>query len=341
MTDRWSLEVRAIRLPLAERFTIARESWDVADSVVVRLAYGAEFGVGESQPSARWDETVATTVRELEDLELSRLASPEDISALDELMPAGAARSALDIALHDLAAKRQGRTVRDRVGTTGEPPATSITVPIASVDDMVARVGRLKETPIIKTKVGFDGDVETIERIRRVYPGTIRIDANEGWGPDEAIERLEALKRFNIELCEQPIPGGRLDDLARVTAASPIPIFADEDVLTSEDVRALVGKVDGVNLKLNKTGGITEALRAVEFARGLGMRVMLGCNLESGIGLSAGAQIAAAFDHIDLDSVVFLSTDPFPTVSYDGGRLVLPDGPGLGVAVDPRSVWTE
>jgi L-alanine-DL-glutamate epimerase-like enolase superfamily enzyme len=126
-----------------------------------------------------------------------------------------------------------------------------------------------------------------------------------------------------------------------VTAASPIPIFADEDVLTSEDVRDLVGKVDGVNLKLNKTGGIREAMRAVDVARGLGMRLMLGCNLESGIGLSAGAQIAACFDHIDLDSVTFLAHDPFPTVSYDGGRLVLPDGPGLGVTVDPRDVWDE
>jgi L-Ala-D/L-Glu epimerase len=337
--DKWSLEVRVLELPLAERFTIARESWDVAESVIVRLAYGGEHGVGEAQPGDRWGETLEGTFRELQELDLSRLGTPEDLDALEGLMPAGAAKSALDIALHDLAAKRRGDTVRDLVGVSGVPPATSMTVAIADVDATLERVRRLQEMPIIKTKVGFDGDVEMIERIRGIFAGTLRIDANEGWGLDEAIEKLNALEEFDIELCEQPIPGGRHEELARVTAASPIPVFADEDVLTSEDVRALVGKADGVNLKLKKTGGIREALRAVDVARGLDMRLMLGCNLESGIGLSAGAQIAAAFDHVDLDSITFLERDPFPSVSYDRGRLVLPEGPGLGVTVDPRDVW--
>lgn len=339
MADKWSLEVGVVRLALAERFTIARQSWDVAESVVVRLGYGNDHGVGEAQPGARWDETVEGTVRDLRALDLSRLGAPEALGMLDELLPAGAARSAVDIALHDLAAKRRGQTVRELVGVTGVPPPTSLTVGIGDPDTTLERVARLRDTPIIKMKVGFDGDVEMIEKIRGMYEGTIRIDANEAWEPDEAIDKLIALEPFHIELCEQPIPGGRPDELARVTAASPIPVFADEDVLTSTDVRSLLGKVDGVNLKLNKTGGIAEALRAVDVARGLGMRLMLGCNLETGIGLSAGAQIAAAFDHVDLDSVTFLEMDPFPTVSYDRGHLVLPQGPGLGVTVDPRDVW--
>jgi L-alanine-DL-glutamate epimerase-like enolase superfamily enzyme len=341
MGDKWSLEVGVVQLPLAERFTIARESWDMAESVIVRLAYGGDFGVGEAQPAGRWGETLEGTVRELEELDLSPLGVPEGLEALDELMPAGAAKSALDIALHDLAAKRRGQTVREYLGVSGVAPATSITVAIADVSTTLERVRRLQDAPIIKTKVGFDGDVDMIERIREVYGGVLRIDANEGWEPDEAIEKLNALERSDIELCEQPIPGGRRDELARVTAASPILVFADEDVLTAEDVRELLGKVDGVNLKLKKTGGISEALRAVDVAEGLGMRSMLGCNLESGIGLSAGAQIAAAFDHIDLDSITFLESDPFPSVAYDRGHLVLPDAPGLGVTTDPRDVWND
>ena len=297
--------------------------------------------MGEAEPSQRWNETVEGTLRELEGFDLSQVAAPEDLDAVGDLMPAGAARAALDIALHDLAAKRQGCSVRERLGIEGEPPPTSITVGIADKAATLERVRRLADTPIIKTKVGFDGDVRLIEEIRRIYQGRLRLDANEGWEPDEAIEKLTALAPFDIELCEQPIPAGRHDDLARVTDASPILVFADEDVLTSEDVRDLVGKVDGVNLKLNKTGGITEALRAAEVARGLGMQLMLGCNLESGIGLSAGAQIAALFDHIDLDSVTFLAKDPFPTVGYRGGHLVLPEGAGLGVTIDPRDVWGD
>lgn len=339
MADKWSLQVGVVKLPLAERFTIARQTWDAAESVVVRLAYGDDHGVGEAQPADRWGEIVAGTVRDLRALDLVGQGPPEDLGVLDGLLPAGAARSAVDIALHDLAAKRRGLTVRDLVGVSGPPPPTSMTIGIADPDTTLERVARLRDTPVIKMKVGFEGDVELIKKIRGMFAGTIRIDANEAWEPDEAIEKLSAMESLEIELCEQPIPAGRREELARVTAGSPIPVFADEDALTSADVGDLLGKVDGVNLKLNKTGGIGEALRAAEMARGLGMRLMLGCNLESGIGLSAGAQIAAAFDHIDLDSLTFLERDPFPSVSYDRGHLVLPQGPGLGVTVDPRDVW--
>jgi L-alanine-DL-glutamate epimerase-like enolase superfamily enzyme len=180
-------------------------------------------------------------------------------------------------------------------------------------------------------KVGFDGDVDVLASIRSVYGGVIRIDANEGWTADEAIERLQVLERFDIELCEQPIRRDKLDELRRVTAATSIPVFADEDVATASDVAKLAGVVDGVNLKLRKTGGIREALRAISAARAVGLGVMLGCDLTSGVSATAEASITSLVDHADIDGPLLLARDPHPGVIYDNGKVTLPSGPGLGV----------
>jgi L-Ala-D/L-Glu epimerase len=146
------------------------------------------------------------------------------------------------------------------------------------------------------------------------------------------LERLPALERFDIELCEQPIPAGDIDALAEVTERSPIPIFADEDVCTSADVARLAEAVDGVNLKLRKTGGIREFLRAVSTARAHDLRVMIGCDLESGIAATAQASVAGLTDYADIDGPLLLARDPHPGVVYDRGIVKLPPGPGLGVS---------
>src|SRR5918999_3164397 len=224
------IDVRVEKLPLARKFTIARESWDVAENVFVILRHGETFGVGEVQPAGRWEESVVGVVETLESLDSSRLADPFDLEVISELLPAGSARSALDIAAHDLAGKLAGLSVSEMLGVAGRPlPPTSVTVGIGDAETMLERTTELKDHPVLKMKVGFDGDVEFIERARAIYGGTIRIDANEGWSPEVATERLSALERFDIELCEQPIPAGRYDELARVTDATSIPVFADED----------------------------------------------------------------------------------------------------------------
>ena len=188
---------------------------------------------------------------------------------------------------------------------------------------------------VLKVKVGFDEDVTALEAIRSVYSGKVRIDANEGWGPDEASARLQELERFDIELCEQPVPAGDPDLLRKVTEASAIPVFADEDVSTAADVARLNGCVDGVNLKLRKAGGIRETMHAIATARALGMAVMLGCDLESGIAATAGAHVAGLVDHADLDGPLLLKEDPFPGVAYHKGEMILPDTPGLGIEGAP------
>jgi L-Ala-D/L-Glu epimerase len=331
----WELEVFERDLQLAEKFTIATVSWEVASNVFVRVRFDGYEGIGEVCPDERWGDSPDSTVEELSAVDPGTLGHPFDLECLLGLLQPSPARCALDIARHDLAAKLAGVSVAELLGLGGRPlPWTSVTVPIAEVDAMVDRARRLADHPCLKMKVGFDGDVDALGAIRSVYRGMIRIDANEGWTADEAIERLRAIERFDIELCEQPIRHGQLDELRRVTEATSIPVFADEDVATATDVAKLAGVVDGVNLKLRKTGGIREALRAISTARALDLGVMLGCDLTSGVSATAEASIASLVDHADIDGPLLLADDPHPGVIYDNGKVVLPPGPGLGVRDD-------
>jgi L-alanine-DL-glutamate epimerase-like enolase superfamily enzyme len=327
-----ALSIKTRELPLAERFTISRKSWDAAVNVFVAVGHDGKTGVGEACPNDRWGESPDSVVAQLEAVDLGALAGPFDLEGVSALLPAGAARAALDIAMHDLAARRAGIGLSELLGLSGHSrPPTSVTVPISDQDHMVERARSLSDHHALKLKVGFDGDVEVVRAIRSVYGGLIRIDANEGWKPDEAIERLEALAALDIELCEQPIPAGRLDDLKRVTENSPVPIMADEDACTAEDVANLAGAVHGVNLKLRKTGGVREFIRAAAVARAHNMRLMIGCDLESGVAITAGAHVAALVDFVDLDGALLLAEDPYPGVTYDRGTMTIPSGPGLGM----------
>lgn len=327
-----NLEVEPRSLQLAEPFTIATKTYESAENVFVRLGARGETGIGEVSPEDRKGESVDGVVAQLRSLDLAAMQGPFDLEAIGHMLPAGAARCAFDIAAHDLAAKLAGISVAELIGVAGRrPPATSVTVPISDVDAMVARARALADHPFVKVKVGFEDDVEALAKLRDVYPGQIRIDANEGWDAATAIDRLRKMEPLGIELCEQPIPVGHHDDLKRITDATSIPVFADEDVSTARDVAGLAGIVDGVNLKLRKTGGIREALKAVATARALGMGVMIGCDLESGVAATAQACVATLVDHCDIDGPLLLAADPFPGVTYDRGRVTLPPGPGLGV----------
>lgn len=319
-----------MELPLAERFTIATETWDTARSLFVLLRWGGVYGAGEVQPSERWDETPESVEATLHEVDLENLRGPFDLEGLGDLLPAGAARSALDMALHDLAARAADVSVKELLGLQGRPtPETTITIPIDDVDAMVARVKRFSDYPKIKVKVGFDGDIDAVFALREVFDGDIRIDANEGWTEEEAVDRLKKLERAGIELCEQPIRRHQYEAMARVTASTNIPIYADEDAGSAEEIAALRGVVDGVNLKLRKSGGLRETVRAAAVARANGMGLMLGCDLESGLATSAEASIAPLMDHIDLDGPLLLAQDPLPGVRYDKAKLTLNEGPGL------------
>ncbi|MGH2693475.1 MAG: dipeptide epimerase [Actinomycetota bacterium] len=334
--ESWSLEVTPLTLQLKEPFTIASHTWDDVQNVFVTLRFASVAGVGEASPDPRAGESAESVTKQLEDLDPRELGNPFNLEGLLEVLPPGAARCALDVALHDLAGKIAQLSVTKLLGLKGRrPPPTSVTVPIADVDAMVERARSLADHPILKTKVGFDGDVDAIAHIREVYPGRLRVDANEGWGEDEAIDRLGELEPFDIELCEQPIPAGNPDALRRVSESTSIPVFADEDVCTAADVARLADAVNGVNVKLRKAGGIREIVRAIATARACGLEVMIGCDLESGIAATAGAHVAPLADFVDLDGPLLLAEDPFPGLSYERGELLVPDTPGLGVTGAP------
>ena len=335
MTTSWDVYVKAIDLPLAERFVIARESWYVASNVFVGVLHGNEFGVGEVSPDALWGESVESVKTQLENVDLKLLATPFELETISYLLPAGSARSALDIAMHDLAAKLAGLSVRQLLGIDDSPKFTSVTIPITDPQRMAQRALLYSGHPSLKMKLGFDDDVDAVKAVRKVFKGANRVDANEGWSTNEAVRRLRQLEPLDIELCEQPIPSGNHDDLRFITACTSIPVFADEDVSTAADVARLVGVVDGVNLKLRKAGGIREIVRAAAVARAHGMGLMIGCDLESGIAATAGAHIAPLFDFVDLDGPMLLATDPYPGVTYKRGVLEVPAGPGLGVKRTP------
>jgi L-Ala-D/L-Glu epimerase / N-acetyl-D-glutamate racemase len=320
------LEARAVDLPLAESFSISRATWTEAENVFVTVRSGDAYGLGEVMPSLDRHEVIAS----LEALDLTQLESPFDLEGVSDLLPASDARSALDMAMHDLAAKLANISVSDLLGVSSRLPPTSVTVPITTRDEMRARARRLADHPALKVKVGWDGDVEAVGAIRDVYTGSIRVDANEGWDVDDALERLADMADWNIELCEQPVAAADREGLRRVTDESSIPIYADESVRTAADVADLAGIVDGVNLKLRKAGGLRETMRAVNVARAHGLGVMIGCDLTSGVAATAEARVAACADHADVDGPLLLASDPCPGVAYEKGRLILPPGPGLG-----------
>jgi L-alanine-DL-glutamate epimerase-like enolase superfamily enzyme len=323
------LTVAPLELPLVHTFTIARSSESVARTALVRLRWGEIDALGESSPSLRYDESVESVMAGLRAHALGN-----DPYALDALL-AGlppAQRCGLDIALHDCIAKDVDRPLWRLLGLNpAHTPLTSFTIGIATLDEMLAKVREVGAHPVLKVKLGAGAEIETMAAIRSIYGGTIRIDANEGWTPESAVTILRELERFDIEFCEQPIPAGTPERLRWIRERTAIPLVTDEDSKDADDLFALAGCVDGVNVKLVKCGGIRGALAMIHTARALGLKVMLGCMVESAILSTAAAHLSPLVDWADLDGPFLIARDPFDGMRYADGKIVLPDGPGLGV----------
>ncbi|HZX68789.1 MAG TPA: dipeptide epimerase [Candidatus Elarobacter sp.] len=323
------LMVEPLDLALKHTFTIARSSESVARTAVVRLHWNGIEALGESAPSERYDENVESVVAGLRGLELG-----DDPYALERLLigMSPAQMCGLDIALHDCIAKDLERPLWRLLGLDpARTPRTSFTIGLAGIDETLDKVREVGTHPIIKVKLGGGADIETIEAIRAMYTGTIRVDANEAWTPEQAVTNLNALARFEIEFCEQPIPAGSPAKLRWIRERSAIPIVTDEDSKDARDLPALYGCVDGINVKLVKCGGIRGALKMIHTARALGLKIMLGCMIETQILTAAAAHLSPLVDWADLDGPFLTGDDPFTGVTYADGKIVLPDGPGLGV----------
>ena len=325
------LTARKRVLQLAETFTISRGSQDEVELVEVEVRHGEVSGFGEAAPIERYAESAETALAWLEQVEPG-----DDPFALEELaarLPPGeqAARSAVDAALLDLQGKLTALPVHRLLGLRRAGPPTSWTIWLGDPDDMARRTERVVARGFRRLKLklgGRDGlDADRVAAVRSVTDVPLQCDVNEAWSLDEA---LDLLPRLDLEYCEQPLPAG---DPAgpELKRRSPVPIFVDEDCHTLADVAACAERAHGITIKLAKSGGIREAVRMVHAARALGVGVMLGCMVESGLGIAAGAHIASLMDWVDLDGNLLLSDDPWRGVELTDGVQLPSDRPGLGV----------
>jgi L-alanine-DL-glutamate epimerase-like enolase superfamily enzyme len=331
------VEPTVVRLHLAETFVIAREARDWEDVVQVELHHDGKVGRGEAAPIERYDET-PESARAFIEAHGSLIG--DDPFALEEIgarlagVPGEhAAKAALDGALHDLQGKLLGVPVWRLLGLPRVGPPTSWTIWLGDPDDMAQRTerveGRFKR---LKLKLG-GGDGLDLERVKAVRSRTdlpLQVDVNEWWSLEEALDAIPQLAELGIAYVEQPLPAGD-PGAAELKAASPLPIYVDEDCHTLADVAHCAEIADGINIKLAKSGGIREGIRMAHAARALGLGVMLGCMVESGIGIAAGCVVAPLCDHVDLDGNLLLSEDPCPGVAFTDGVQVPSKEPGLGV----------
>jgi L-alanine-DL-glutamate epimerase-like enolase superfamily enzyme len=329
-----------LEVETAHPFRISR-SVRTRDTVVwLRLELDGIEAWGEANPSPYYGESVDTVERALESMR-ARLEDVHDPFALESIehdlraiVPGdGSAHAAISAALHDWVGKRLGQPLWRLFGLDpAAAPLSSFTIGIDEPEVMAARVREASDYQTLKIKVGTGDDEPMLRAVRDAAPEkSLRVDANAAWTPAEALEGIAMLVDFGVEFVEQPVPPEDRDGLAHVHAHSPLPIIVDESCIGSSDIPGLVGRTDGINIKLAKCGGPREALRMIHTARASGLKVMLGCMLETTLGIAASAHISPLVDYADLDGAALLKDDPFQGPHLEAGRIVLGDEPGLGV----------
>ncbi len=326
-----------VELHLRHTFRLARGATDSRRNLIVELEHDGLVGLGEAAPIARYDQDADSAARAVEDM-VPRLGDPgafESAAATATVSGQPAATAAVDMALRDLAGKRLGAPLYELLGLDpNRAPATSFTIGMDTPEVVARKVREASGFEVLKVKMGSDDDREVLEAVRDVTDRPLRVDANEGWSLADALERLEWLERMGVELVEQPLPAGQLEEMRELKRVSPLPLFADESLHVAADIPSLAGAFDGINIKLMKCGGLGEALRMIAVARAHGMQIMLGCMVESSLAITAAAHLSPLVDHADLDGNLLVVDDPYVGATVEAGRLVLPDRPGLGV--EPR-----
>lgn len=336
--DLLAFERRTIELRLRHTWTIARGSSAARTNVLARLRCDGIEGIGEAAPSTRYGEDSGSVLRALDRVEplLGRdpSACAEILDRIDAALPAAhAARAAADIALHDWIGRRRGVPLHVLLGADPRRiPPTSMSISLDAIEAMQERAREAADFQVLKIKLGLADDRAILEGIRRVTDRPLYVDANEGWtDPDEAVEMIRWMQGMGVVLVEQPLPASDLDGAKSIRDRVDLPIIADEAALTLQDIGPLAQAFDGINVKLQKAGGLRAARRMIDRARALGMKVMLGCMIETSVGITAAAHLSPLADFVDLDGNLLIANDPFRGARLSAGRLLPPDGPGLGI----------
>ena len=320
------LSVVEERFPIDGAFTISRGSKTEAEVISCTITEGENSGRGECVPYRRYGETVESVRRQIETASAA-ISAGIDRARLLEAMPSGAARNAVDCALWDLEAKISGIRVAERLGGKPAPLETAFTLSLASPEAMAAQARQNASRPLLKVKIGGEGDIARIRAVRKAAPASrLILDANEGWTDDDVAGNLAVAAELGIALVEQPLPAGKDAILGRI--AHPVPVCADESVHTVDGLAALAGLYDAVNIKLDKAGGLTAALMLRDRARELGFSVMVGCMVGTSLAMAPAVLLAQGADFVDLDGPLLLARDRTPGLTYRGS-LVWPPEPAL------------
>ncbi len=331
------IDAKPIDLKLTTPFRIARGVQTVASNAIVQINHNGYTGYGEAAPDEFYGEDVETVLaciaRFAGNLGNDPFAIEDVMNQLDKIIRLNpAAKAAVDMALYDLVGKMLGVPLYKLLGLNAAHAAhTSFTLGIDSPTEMAKKALKAIDYPILKVKVGTRHDLDNIKAIREVSQAVIRVDANTAWTAKEAIQAINALAPYTIEFVEQPVAPRDLAGLKLVRENVPLPIIADESCVTVEDIPRVAECVDGINIKLMKCGGLRHALKMIHVARAHNLRVMLGCMIESSLAITAAAHLTPLVDYADLDGHLLIDNDPYVGVGVLNGKLVLPEGPGLGV----------
>lgn len=336
-SGRLNLSFYPYELQLRHAFNLARSSRTSTPGVQVQIEYDGIVGYGEASMPPYLGESVDSVTKFLSNLDLAQFSDPfrleEILEYVDSTAPDNrAAKASIDIALHDLLGKIMGQPWYKIWGLSPEKaPLTSFTIGIDTEEIVRQKVEEAHPYKVLKVKMGLDNDRETVEVIRSMVDHPICVDANQGWTDrNEALEMCHWLAERNCLFVEQPFPKEMIDETAWLRERSPLPIVADEFLQRLPDVTRAAGAYDAINIKLMKSTGLHEAYQMAATARGLGMKVMLGCMTETSCGISAASQLAPLADWADLDGNLLIANDIFDGMKIVDGRVTIPDRPGIG-----------
>lgn len=334
-----SLDARVVRLKLRHTWTTVMSSSQHRDNVYVSFTARGVTGHGEGAPIPRYHESAESALKAIAAVR-GFLASADpwhfskNMAEVFRRVPGEwAAKAAIDIALMDWMGRALGVPLYRHFGLDPrDAPVTTFSIGIDKPEIVRQKVQEAAEYPVLKIKVGLDSDEAIIEAVRTVTTKPLRVDANEGWtDKEEAVRKINWLEKQGVEFVEQPMPAAMLEEQRWVRKRVHIPIIADEACRRAADIPQLATAFDGVNIKLDKAGGIQEACRMIQIARSLGMKTMLGCMISSSVSIAAAAHLSPLVDYADLDGHLLIANDPFSAIKVEKGRIVLSSRPGLGL----------